>query len=73
MYIMTDNGWKSLGGAAERIAADFQKARDNREKLRQEYLDCSRPEHLVDRGATFQELKARHQASVNAFNAYYNA
>lgn len=73
MHIMTENGWKSLGGVAERIAAAAQKARENREKLRQEYLNCSRPEHLVDRGATFQELKARHQTSVNAFNAYYNA
>jgi len=73
MHIMTENGWKSLGGVAERIAAAAKNARDNREKLRQEYLALSKPEHLADRSASFQELKARHQTSVNAFNTYYNA
>lgn len=73
MHIMTENGWKSLGGVAERIAAAAKSARDNREKLRQEYLALSKPEHLADRSVSLQELKARHQTSVNTFNTYYNA
>lgn len=79
MYIMTENGWKSLGGVVEKDGCRSKETRDTREKKTRDTREKLRQAHLRCHGRNISPIARRPSGIESAplgerkrFNEFYN-